>query len=209
MFSIGIRILRDTEDKMVLAEPVRITQYIARVLDSLSISYFVGGSLASSLHGVPRATQDVDIIADIKIKNIPELVDAFKQDYYIDPDMIQDAIKHRTSFNIIHLGTMFKADIFILKPDTLSQIEMKRRQQYQISDIPQQTLFLASAEDIIINKLYWFQLGGGVSERQWNDALGVIKIQSKNLDYQYLEHAASERRITDLFEKALKEIGIK
>lgn len=193
---------------MVLAEPVQITSQIAQELDRLGISYFVGGSLASSLHGVPRATQDVDIVVDIEIRHIEELVKAFEAEFYIDADMIRDAIQHRSSFNIIHLGTMFKADIFVLNPDEASQEEMKRRKQYQVSDSPRQVLFLASAEDVILHKLYWFQLGGGVSERQWNDVLGVMRVQFETLDHYYLENAAQKRGIFELLQKAIKEIEI-
>lgn len=191
---------------MVLAEPVQITQQIAQDFDRLNIRYFVGGSLASSLHGVPRATQDVDIVADIKNEHIPQLVKAFGTEFYIDADMIREAILQRTSFNIIHLATMFKVDIFILKPDKISLEEMARRKQYQISDTPRRMLFLASAEDIIIHKLYWFQLGGGVSERQWNDVLGVIRVQYEKLDNSYLEHAAHQRGVTALLQKVIKEV---
>ncbi|MDQ1355568.1 MAG: hypothetical protein QG657_5878 [Acidobacteriota bacterium] len=193
---------------MVLAEPVQITSQIAQELDRLGISYFVGGSLASSLHGVPRATQDVDIVVDIETRHIVELVKAFEAEFYIDADMIRDAIQHRSSFNIIHLGTMFKADIFVLNPDEASQEEMKRRKQYQVSDSPRQVLFLASAEDVILHKLYWFQLGGGVSERQWNDVLGVMRVQFETLDHYYLENAAQKRGIFELLQKAIKEIEI-
>ena len=100
----------------------------------MSIRYFVGGSLASSLHGVPRATQDVDIVADIRNEHIPQLVKTFGTEFYIDADMIRDAIRQRASFNIIHLATMFKVDIFILKSDKISLEEMARRKHYQISD---------------------------------------------------------------------------
>ncbi len=190
---------------MILAEPVQITQLLAQEFDRLNISYFVGGSLASSLHGVPRATQDVDIVADIKMDNIPQIVDAFKQEFYIDPDMMRDAIQYRTSFNIIHLATMFKGDIFILKPDRVSHEEMRRRKQYQVSDIPRQMLFLASAEDIIIHKLYSFQLEGHVSERQWNDVLGVIRVQGDKLDHLYLDKVASQLGVKELLQKAVKD----
>jgi hypothetical protein len=193
---------------MVLAEPVQITLQIVQVFDRLNFPYFVGGSLASSLHGVPRATQDVDIVTDIKIEHIPQFVKAFESEFYIDADMIRDAIQHRTSFNIIHLETMFKVDIFILKPDNASQEEMRRRKQYQVSDVPLQMLFLASAEDIILHKLYWFQLGGGVSERQWNDVLGVIRVQYEKLDHIYLEKAAHQRGVLALLQKALKEVEV-
>jgi hypothetical protein len=191
---------------MILAEPVQITQQIAQEFDRLNIRYFVGGSLASSLHGVPRATQDVDIVADIKLEQIPQLVKVFGTEFYIDADMIREAIRQRRSFNIIHLATMFKVDIFILKPDKTSMEEMARRKQYQISDSSKQMLFLASAEDIIIHKLYWFQLGGGVSERQWNDVLGVIRVQYENIDNSYLEHTAQQRGVTALLQKAIREV---
>lgn len=190
---------------MVLAEPVQITLQIAQEFDRLNIRYFVGGSLASSLHGVPRATQDVDIVADIKNEHVPQLINALIADFYVDADMVRGAVKQQTSFNIIHLATMFKVDIFILKSDKFSLEEMARRKQYQISDTPGQMLFLASAEDIIIHKLYWFQLGGSVSERQWNDVLGVIRIQHDKLDRSYLEHAAHQRGVRGLLHKAIKQ----
>lgn len=190
---------------MLLTEPVQITQRIVQEFESLKIQYYVGGSLASSLHGIPRATQDVDIIADIAYQHIPELVKALEKEFYIDSDMIKEAIQRRKSFNLIHYETMFKVDIFIPNLDTAAQEEMERRQQYQVSDNPQNLLYLASAEDIILNKLQWFQMGGSVSERQWNDVLGVIQVQHKRLDRSYLERAAQKRGVEDLLQKVFNE----
>ncbi len=190
---------------MILAEPVQITRQIAQEFDRLKIKYFVGGSLASSLHGIPRATHDVDMIADIKEEHIPILVKALESDFYIDTDMIRDAIQHCSLFNVIHLNTMFKVDVFILKSDKVSQKEMVRREQYQITDDPLHTLYLASAEDVILHKLYWFQLGDRVSERQWHDVLGVIQVQYETLDYHYLEQTAQNLRVGELLHQALKE----
>ncbi len=193
---------------MILAEPVQIIRQIAQEFDRLEIKYFVGGSLASSLHGIPRATHDVDIIADIKEDHIPFLVKALESDFYIDTDMIQEAIQHRSLFNVIHLNTMFKVDVFILKTDKVSQKEMVRREQYQITDDPLHTLYLASAEDVILHKLYWFQLGDRVSERQWHDVIGVIQVQYETLDYHYLEQTAQNLRVDELLHQALKEAGM-
>ncbi len=190
---------------MHLAEPVQVTQQIAQTFERFGIRYLVGGSLASSLHGIPRATQDVDIVADIKLNQVVSLVEALKADFYIDADMIREAIRSRSSFNIIHLATMFKADIFVLKPDNASQQEMMRREQYQISDDPKNQLYLATAEDVIINKLYWYHMSGGTSERQWNDVLGVIQVQSDQLDYVYLKQAAQQRGVSELLEQVLKD----
>ena len=190
---------------MILAEPLRITQCVTKVLEQLNIPYLVGGSLASSLHGIPRATQDVDIVANLEFHHIPLLVNALEAEFYIDADMIQEAIQQRSSFNVIHLETMFKIDIFVFQVDLASQEEMARREQYQVSDNPPQTLFLASAEDIILHKLYWFQLGGGVSERQWNDVLGVLQVRRDAFDYEYLRRWAQYREVSQLLEQALRE----
>ncbi|MBN1684756.1 MAG: hypothetical protein JW855_04925 [Gammaproteobacteria bacterium] len=190
---------------MLLAEPIQITHRIAQELERLEIRYFIGGSLASSLHGVPRATNDVDVVAAITFDHIPLLVKALETEFYIDAEMIRDAIKRQSSFNIIHLATMFKVDIFVWKSDIASQQEMKRRGQYQVSEIPQQTLFLASAEDVIVHKLYWYQLSGCVSERHWSDVLGVLKVQGDQLDYPYLKQAAQQRGVYSLLLQALKD----
>ncbi len=121
--------------------------------------------------------------------------------------MIRQAIRNRSSFNIIHLSTMFKVDVFVLKPDPSSQQEMRRREQYQVSDNPQDQLYLATAEDVIIHKLYWYQMSGGASERQWNDVLGVIQVQSDRLDYVYLKQTAQQRGVSELLEQILKDAG--
>lgn len=191
-----------------LAEPLQVTKIIADVFDRLQISYFVGGSLASSLHGIPRATQDVDLVADIKLQHVTFFVKALEKEFYIDADMIQSAIRHRSSFNVIHLATMFKADIFVLKDDVAAIEEMTRRKRYQISEVPRQELFLASAEDIILQKLHWYQLGEGISERQWNDALGVIRVQGERLDFSYLIRVAKHLAVADLLTQALDEANI-
>jgi len=195
----------------MLTDPLRVTKHVTDVLEQLDIPYLIGGSLASSLHGIPRATQDVDVVADIKVHHIPLLVNTLKTDFYIDADMIREAIQHRSSFNVIHLETMFKVDIFVLREDMPSQEEMARREQYQVSDNPLQILFLSSAEDVILHKLYWFQLGEGVSERQWNDVLGVLQVQHETLDYEYLKRGAKQRGVSQLLEQVLgdAELGDK
>ncbi len=190
---------------MMLAEPLHITQIVAHVLESLEIRYIIGGSLASSLHGIPRATHDVDLVAEIATHHIPDLVDALHTTFYIDTEMIREAIRYQRSFNLIHLETMFKIDVFILKSDAISQEEMARRQSYQLSANAEETLFLTSAEDIILHKLIWYQLGGQVSERQWTDVRGVLQVQQQDLDYAYLERVAEQRNVLSLLQQAIAE----
>ena len=193
---------------MTLSEPVRITLAIIKVFNKLHIPYVVGGSLASSLHGIPRATQDVDIVADIKHVHIAPLVKALEKSWYIDENMIRDAIKNQSSFNVLYLETMYKIDIFILKDDPVSNSEMKRRKKYTVTDDDEGSLYIASAEDIILQKLYWYKIGDKVSERHWNDTIGVVKVQDKNLDFNYLKNTARMLGVAELLSELLKECKI-
>ncbi len=117
-------------------EILEITLYVTETLERLGVPYLVGGSLASSLHGTPRATQDVDLVADLRLQHVPALVAALEETFYVDHEMIRDAIARRSSFNVIHLETMFKVDVFILKDDPASRQEMERRQVYRVLDTP-------------------------------------------------------------------------
>jgi hypothetical protein len=193
---------------MTLAEPVQITQLVTEVLERLGIPYLVGGSLASSLHGTPRATQDADLVVDLKPHQVMQLVKTLGPAFHVDADMIREAIRDRSPFNVIHLATMFKVDLFLLKDDPLSQAEMARRERYQISEDPQQAFFVASAEDTILQKLQWFQIGGEVSDRQWNDVIGVCRVQKGRLDVAYLQWGAQEIGIANLLSQAFQEAGI-
>jgi len=190
---------------VILGEPIQITQLIARTFLRFNIDYMIAGSLASSLHGIPRATHDVDIVADIKLHHVEELTGALKNDFYVDQDLIKKAIKQSSSFNVIHLETMFKIDIFIPGDDPNSKTEMERRQSYQISETSNIELFIASAEDIIIRKLQWFELSNRISDRQWEDVIGVLSVKKDQLDYDYLEDAATQRKVKELLKLALQE----
>ena len=189
---------------MPLGEVLQVTLKFTSVLEQLGIDYLVGGSLASSLHGIPRSTQDVDLVARLEPKHVTPLVEALGEGFYADEDMIRDAIKRRASFNLIELSTMFKLDVFVAKGDVVSRQEMNRRQTISLGGEPEQTLVVSSAEDIILQKLDWFRLGNEISQRQWNDVLGVIKVQGEGLDRCYLNQTAELMNLTELLKRALK-----
>jgi len=186
-------------------EATRITLLVTQTLEQLGIPYAVGGSLASSLHGVMRSTLDVDIVADIQPEHVQPLVDALSKEFYADDEMMRDAIAHRRSFNLIHYETAFKVDIFICKLRAFDQMQLERRILAVIAANPEQSLYVVSPEDIVLAKLEWYRLGGHISDRQWRDVLGVLKTRAGELDLAYLHRWASELRVDDLLERALQE----
>jgi hypothetical protein len=191
----------------VLSEPVLVVAQLARVFDDLEIRYVVGGSLASSVYGIPRATQDVDVVADVKLTDVDAIVSALVEEFYIDGDMIRDAIRRRASFNVVHLATMFKADVFILQGDSWSREEMARARTEQF-DIPEGKVAVrfASPEDTLLHKLVWYKLGDQISDRQWGDVIGVLKVQGEALDQQYLDRWAPLLDVFDLLLRARKQL---
>jgi hypothetical protein len=186
-------------------EATRITLLVTQTLERLDIPYAVGGSLASSLHGVMRSTLDVDIVADMKLEHIQPLVDALSKEFYADDEMMRGAIEHHSSFNLIHYETAFKVDIFTRKTRAFDGMQLKRRRTSIIATDPDQSVYVTSPEDTILAKLEWYRMGGEVSDRQWRDILGVLKTRAGELDLAYLRKWAGELKVSDLLERALKE----
>lgn len=182
-------------------------QPVIKAFEKLGVQYYIGGSIASSAYGLARATLDVDMVSDLKPEHVHLLVKMLEPDYYIEEEMILNAIKRRSSFNIIHLETMLKVDIFLKKDSPYAREAFKRKRKETLDEERETVEFyLASCEDIILNKLEWFRLGGGISERQWNDVLGVIKVQGDLLDKGYLFHWAAELGLSKLLKKTFKEV---
>ncbi len=188
-----------------LAEPILVTLDAVAALSALGIRYLVGGSLASSLHGRPRSTDDVDIVAEIGLGHIVPLVAAWSGGYYVDGDMIRDAIRTRSSFNIIHLETMLKIDVFVAESDALAREQLSRARSHRVAEDPPRELVVASAEDIVLQKLRRYRLGGGASDRQWQDVLGVLAVRAGQLDAVYLRRWAQHLGVEDLLDRAEAE----
>lgn len=143
----------------MLSEPIQITLKVVTVFERLGIHYLIGGSLASAVHGIVRATMDADLVADIKPTQVSSVVTSFEGEFYIDGEMILDAIQHASSFNLIDLETMFKVDVFILKQRTFDINQMQRRISQSVGDASEDRFF-STAEDIILAEMEWFRAGG-------------------------------------------------
>ena len=186
-----------------LTEALEATAVVASVFDSLCVDFFVGGSLASSLHGIPRSTQDVDLVADIEARHVAPLVATLSDGWMADDAMILDAIRRRAAFNLVRLATMFKVDVFVARQDAFARQEMARRVTFELPNGLR--LPVATAEDVVLQKLSWFRLGDAVSERQWRDVVGVLRVGGSSLDRAYLDDWAARMDLGELLARARRE----
>ena len=189
---------------MAVPEALAVTLSVARALDELGVPYFVAGSLASSYHGIPRASQDADLVVELAADRVGDLVARLRGEFYVDDERARDAVARRASFNVIHLPTMFKVDLFVLGEEPHAREELARRRRLQVEA---GTLQLASAEDTLLHKLARYRLGGGASDRPWQDALGILKVQARALDLSYLHRWANALGVANLLARALGEAG--
>lgn len=180
---------------------------VVETLERLDVPYHVGGSVASSFTGIARATQDADLVADLRMWHAAPLAEALQQSsYYADLERIEQAIRSRRSFNLIHLPTVYKIDVFISKDTAFARQNMARRVAMEVESLGR-SLYFSSPEDIVLHKLLWYVEGGGVSDRQWYDLQGVLRL-SKEIDLGYLRSWAQALDIADLLKKAIQEAGV-
>lgn len=186
-------------------EPVEVTIKVTNILEKLGVRYLIGGSLASTLYGMVRTTQDSDIITEMQPKHIQPFVEALEEEFYIDEQMIASAIEHRGSFNIIHRETIFKVDVFTppSRPFLTSQLRRAQKQTFQFAT--EVSASFATPEDTVLAKLEWYRLGGEASDRQWRDILGVLKTRHGELDLDYLHKWAAEIGVKDLLDRILRD----
>ena len=188
-------------------EPVEVTLKVTDVFERLSVPYLIGGSLASTLYGMVRTTQDSDIVAEMRLEHLQPFVSALQEEFYVDDEMIAESIQRNSSFNIIHRETMFKVDVFIPRPRPFVQSQLARAQRQVFTFDTEVSAKFASPEDTILSKLEWYRMGGEVSDRQWRDILGVMKTRAGELDLDYLKKWAKDLKVADLLERSLSEAG--
>jgi hypothetical protein len=178
--------------------------FLARVvaaLETAGIPYMLAGSFASSHHGAPRTTQDIDVVVDPTFASLEMFLAALQSDeVYFDADVARDELKRRGQFNIIDGATAWKVDIIFRKARSFSVEELKRRVRATVLGVD---LSVASVEDTVLAKLEWAKLGE--SERQLRDVRGILEVQGSALDVAYVEQWLDELGVRELWDRVRGE----
>ena len=186
--------------------PTEFLLYVAELLERLGIPYHVGGSIASSAHGMYRASADIDFVIDPTSIQLEALARALEPGFYVSRSAMAEALSSRSTFNAIHDETSFKIDFFIKGTAPFDAEELRRSIRQEVGGERGHAVLLKSPEDTVLRKLEWFRRGGEVSERQWQDVLSILAAARGQLDETYLERWALELGIADLLDRARKEV---
>ena len=178
---------------------------VIAALEQLGIKYYVGGSVASSAYGESRSTQDADLAAQLTVAHIAPLMASWQNEFYVTEPTMREAIERRRCFNLIHLPTMMKVDIFVPQAVPFDQSTLERASRMTLTSRGQHLdVWMASPEDVILHKLVWYRKGGEISERQISDIRNIVKLQGPNLDRNYISRWAKELAVEDLWLHAQK-----
>ncbi len=188
-----------------LPDPIAVAVAFTGLLERLGVRYVVVGSLASSVHGEPRSTNDIDVLADFDVADVGEFVKAVTPDYYVSEPAVREAVRSGTSFNVIHLRTAVKVDVFIAGEDPFDRERIRLGKRLEVSRERTASMVLDTAEHSILRKLEWYRRGGEVSERQWRDVLAMLRIQGPELDASRLDAWAGRLGVADLLQRARTE----
>ena len=180
-------------------DPIGVALLVTQVLDRLDVLHTIGGSIASSVAGEPRSTLDVDIVAALEPRHVAPLVAALTAEFYVDAAALDRAVMERRTANLIHQDTQLKIDLFVAGGSPIDALQLQRRRAV---DLDGQRLYVHPPEDILLQKLRWFDLGGRTSDRQWRDVLGIVRVQGSRLDRDYLRTQARVLGVEDLLTRA-------
>jgi len=195
-----------SQTKLMLEDPIWLARQVAVILEKLDIDYYVCGSVASSLQGEIRYTQDLDLVIQIEPVKAELLIEAMAGEFYISEVAVAEPLSGKISFfNVIHFETTEKADLFVMGEDEFSRIQMARRRLHVAEE--NRSFYLCSPEDTVLHKLIWFGMTGGESQKQWRDILGVLKLQGESLDVEYMREWGEKLGLGRELNKAFSEAG--
>ena len=187
-----------------MSDPAELLAVIESVVSAFrrqDVAYFITGSLASSIHGEFRATNDLDVVATLERRNLAPLIASLSGEFLADLDQAMEALEAGTSFNLIHRGTYLKVDVFPCL--TAFDREATRRALDVVPSGGHGSLRVATREDILLAKLRWYRLGGETSEVQQRDIESLVALNRDHFDHPYLTRWAEALGVEDLLRRFL------
>ena len=177
---------------------------VSKAFNNLGIRFYIGGSVASSFHGAARSTLDVDLVAEMTEETIPGFLNHFGEDFYVSPSAIKEAVQNKSSFNLIHLPTSFKVDVFVSRQRAFDNSVMDRAVTQNLGNKTSLKVPIATAEDAILCKLEWYRKTNETSERQWDDVTRLMKLLGDSADISYLKKSAAGIGVDDLLDRLIE-----
>ena len=174
---------------------IAVLSLVCNKLEQANVPYMLTGSFASNFYTVPRMTRDIDIVIELQRTNKERLIQVLKNEFYISPDAINEAINHQSMFNVIHNESVFKIDFIIRKNASYRETEFQRRKQI---DLDNQLIWIVSPEDLIISKLFWAK--DSSSQIQLRDIQNLLR-SVKDLDQTYLNTWIQKLQLESTFKK--------
>lgn len=186
--------------------PLEVALLVARALERAGVDYFLGGSLASSVQGEPRATKDIDFVVDLPEGKVQQLQAELGPDFEVDVEALGEAVRRRGSWHVFYLPSFVKVDLFVRRDGPFDESEFARRFPLEVS--PGVHLVIKRPEDTGLRKFLWFRDGGGDSTTQWRDVVEVLRVSGPEIDDAYLDLWAARLQVGDLLARARREAAL-
>ena len=183
-------------------DAIAVAVRVGEALDAIGVGHTIGGSIAASFAGEPRSTIDIDFVVALNRSQVAPLVAALP-DFYVAEEALYRAVESRGTANLIHQASQIKVDMFVAGGTPLDAQQLARRLRIEVR--PGQVIYIHPPEDVLLQKLRWYQMGREVSDRQWRDIIGIIRTQGDRLDRDYLTVNAPILGVDRELERALQE----
>jgi hypothetical protein len=183
---------------MADSEELAVLKDVARRLDLAKIPYMVTGSIAANFYTVPRMTRDIDIVVELSDRDAGKFIPLFRNDFYLEPETVREAVNTRGMFNLIHNEYIIKVDFVVRKDGDYRRVEFARRKRIRVDG---RSICIVAPEDLILSKLLWAKDSG--SEMQLRDVRNLLK-SVKKLDRRYVGRWVRRLGLISLYAKAVR-----
>jgi hypothetical protein len=187
---------------------VTVTLEIARLFEALGVPYLVGGSIASGVHGEIRYTHDVDFVAAMEPAHVEPFVASLRETYYVDESDVRAAVAGKRMFNVLRMAEGMKVDVHVRETTGFHGSELARARPIRIGEGADDRVRVATPEDTLLFKLVWFRMRAGLSDVQWRDVAGILKVHRRELDWDYLARYAAVLDVENELRRAAVEAGL-